>query len=109
VQLLAAYVDQEVDAAVNITAAMVAVDLLITLGDGMCRHMDCREGSSLLLALLRKANSAPRPASASPGKRPGTAAMRRLQEEWRTTPAGVADLALRCREALRAAVWRAGL
>ncbi len=91
---------------------MVVIDLLISLGDTMCRYMSRSpsgsEGSpvsprphasegrdSLLLALLHRANSVPRPASAKPGNRPATAGSRRLQEEWQTTPAGMADLALR--------------
>lgn len=75
----------------------VIVDLTISSGDTLCPHLDDPQDpdSSLLLGLLRKTISAPRPATASPGKRPGTAAARRLQQEWAASPAGMADLALR--------------
>lgn len=111
-KLLAGYIRQEGDEEVSITASMVVIDLLISLGDTMCRYMsrspsgseaspisprpNTSEGrDSLLLALLHRANSVPRPPSAKPGNRPATAGSRRLQEEWQTTPAGMADLALR--------------
>ena len=111
-KLLAGYVRQEGEEEISITASMVVIDLLISLGDTMCRYIsrspsgsevspisprpNTSEGrDSLLLALLHRANSVPRPPSAKPGNRPATAGSRRLQEEWETTPAGMADLALR--------------
>lgn len=86
----------------SITASVATTDLVLSFGDGLARCVDDRSpdppgSASLLHALLGRAVSAPRPATAPPPSvgRPATAATRRAQQEWAASPAGVADLALR--------------